>query len=85
MTIDQLKDMTLTEILELRGSVALITDKYAKELTTYATTSGDMTFTKLDPRSMDTANKRIKTVNLLDKIDRIIENKVLALADELAC
>lgn len=83
MKIEDLKKMSLNEIIELRGAVSLITEKYAKELTTYATTSGDMTFSSLDPRSMDTANKRLKTVGLLDIIDRIIEQKILTLADEL--
>jgi len=83
MTLNDVKKMELNELLELRSSVNLVTEKYAKELTTYATMNGDMSFTNLDSRSQDIANKRIKTIGLLNTIDRMIETKVLNLADEL--
>ena len=71
--------MTLPEIVQYREAVNNVCEKLASNLTTYATMNGDFEFLKLPPKMQADAEKRIKILNILDKLDSIIENKALNL------
>ena len=77
--MENFNEMTLPEVVQYRESVHSVAEKFAKDLSTYATLNGDMEFKRLTPKMQIIADKRIKLISILDKLDAIIENKALTL------
>jgi hypothetical protein len=73
--------MSLPEVIQYRDAAKSVAEKLAGELTTYATLNGDMEFKRMTPKMQLSADKRIKIINIIEKLDNIIENKVLTLFD----
>ena len=68
-----LNDLTLTQLIELKSAADLISEEYAKELTTYATMNQDYTFSKLSWEDTEKYKKRIASQQLSENIKKHIE------------
>ena len=79
MNLENFNEMTLPEVIQYRDAAKSVAEKLAGELTTYATLNGDMEFKRLTPKMQLSADKRIKVISIIEKLDNIIENKVLSL------
>jgi hypothetical protein len=78
-----LKDMTLSQLQELRNAVMDVCERYAIILTDYRTTSGDLDLTSARPKEMAMYRKRMEYIGFLEKIDERIEGRIeQAIKDE---
>ena len=81
MNLENFDKMTIPELATYREAAKQVADRLGDALTNYATTNRDIEFRNLSPELQLKANKRVKIVNIIDKLDNIIENKVLTLFD----
>ena len=79
--MENFNEMKLPELVQYREALNGIAKQFAKTLSTYATMNGDMEFKRMTPKMQLVANKRIKIINIMDKLDAIIEEKALTLFD----
>lgn len=79
----RLKDMTLSQLQELRGAVNDVCERYAVVLTDYRTISGDFDLNSARPKEMAMYRKRMEYIGFLEKIDERIEGWIeQAIKDE---
>lgn len=79
----KLKDMTLSQLQELRSAVSDVCERYAVILTDYRTTSGDFDLNSARPKEMAMYRKRMEYIGFLEKIDERIEGWIeQAIKDE---
>jgi uncharacterized protein YutD len=79
----KLKDMTLSQLQELRGAVNDVCERYAVVLTDYRTISGDFDFNSARPKEIAMYRKRMEYIGFLEKIDERIEGLIeQAIKDE---
>lgn len=72
----ELKMMSLKELNELKTSIQLISEQYAKQLLTHGITDTEVYLNKLDSHQRELLEKRLKLVKLLSKVDNVIEEKI---------
>lgn len=82
MNIDKLKRKSLTQLLELQSAAESICESYAKRLTDYATINGDVQFRNMPNETKELYARRGKFVKILDCINAVIEEKIMAYYDE---
>lgn len=79
----KLKDMTLSQLRELRGAVNDVCERYAVILTDYRTISGDFDLNSARPKELSMYRKRMEYIGFLEKIDERIEGWIeQAIKDE---
>ncbi len=76
MKKENLVKYPLPKLKELLDTLTWLSDKYARELTTYATDSGDKTFINMDPRTRHIADKRIRLISFIEVVSAVIEEKI---------
>ena len=81
MNLECFEKMTLPEIIQYRDAAKDVANRLGEELTNYATLNGDMSFKRMTPKMQLNADKRIKVVEIIEKLNHVIENKVLTLLD----
>lgn len=72
----EIKDMKLTELLELKAAADAVSEQYANELTTYATVNYDPYLKNMSNIEKEKYEKRIVTQNLSRRIFNEIEERL---------
>ena len=72
----ELKDMKLSELLELKTAADTVSEHYANELTTYATVNYDPYLKNMSNVEKEKYEKRIVSQNLAKRIFNEIESRI---------
>ena len=72
----ELKMMSIKELTELKHTVQELIDNYSKQLITYGISDINTYLNQLNQEEKRLLDERLKAIQLVNKIDKMIEKKI---------